>query len=199
MTETSTISILGSRLSRDLICSRSMGKVCLQDRPTQVILLVITLYPVVQFLSCWTSTTYANEGSCWYPQERHWSCYWGSPFNQPNIINWVDLICCLVQQTYNLMSERWFTHASPTLFNSGTCRPQLSSCFLLCMKDDSIEGIYDTLKMCANISKSAGGIGLSVHCIRASGSYIAGVSWVYLLCCCVCVWMCVFCADKWSI
>ena len=82
----------------------------------------------------------------------------------------------LCPQTYNLMSERWFTHASPTLFNSGTCRPQLSSCFLLCMKDDSIEGIYDTLKMCANISKSAGGIGLAVHCIRACGSYIAGVS-----------------------
>ena len=78
-------------------------------------------------------------------------------------------------QTYNLMSERWFTHASPTLFNAGTCRPQLSSCFLVCMKEDSIEGIYDTLKTCANISKSAGGIGLAVHCIRASGSYISGV------------------------
>lgn len=81
-----------------------------------------------------------------------------------------------VIETYNLMSERWFTHASPTLFNSGTCRPQLSSCFLLTMKDDSIEGIYDTLKMCANISKSAGGIGLAVSCIRASGSYIAGTN-----------------------
>ena len=74
------------------------------------------------------------------------------------------------------MSERWFTHASPTLFNSGTCRPQLSSCFLLTMADDSIEGIYDTLKRCANISKSAGGIGLAVHKIRASGSYIAGTN-----------------------
>ena len=73
------------------------------------------------------------------------------------------------------MSERWFTHASPTLFNAGTCRNQLSSCFLVCMKEDSIEGIYDTLKTCANISKSAGGIGLAVHCIRACGSYIAGV------------------------
>lgn len=79
-------------------------------------------------------------------------------------------------QTYNLMSERWFTHASPTLFHAGTCRPQLSSCFLICMKEDSIDGIYDTLKTCANISKSAGGIGLAVHSIRASGSYIAGVS-----------------------
>ena len=73
------------------------------------------------------------------------------------------------------MSDRWFTHASPTLFNAGTTRPQLSSCFLICMKEDSIEGIYDTLKTCANISKSAGGIGLAIHNIRASGSYIAGV------------------------
>lgn len=79
-------------------------------------------------------------------------------------------------QTYNLMSERWFTHASPTLFNAGTTRPQLSSCFLLSMKEDSIDGIYDTLKNCACISKSAGGIGLAVHCIRASGSYIAGTN-----------------------
>uniref|UniRef100_A0A0K8R899 Ribonucleoside-diphosphate reductase n=1 Tax=Ixodes ricinus TaxID=34613 RepID=A0A0K8R899_IXORI len=79
-----------------------------------------------------------------------------------------------VLETYNLMSEKWFTHASPTLFNSGTPRPQLSSCFLLQMKSDSIEGIYDTLKQCALISKSAGGIGLNVHNIRAAGSYIAG-------------------------
>ncbi|CAN8006576.1 unnamed protein product [Ixodes hexagonus] len=78
--------------------------------------------------------------------------------------------------TYNLMSEKWFTHASPTLFNSGTPRPQLSSCFLLQIKDDSIEGIYDTLKQCALISKSAGGIGVNVHCIRASGTYIAGTN-----------------------
>lgn len=79
-------------------------------------------------------------------------------------------------QTYNYMSEGYFTHASPTLFNSGTPVPQLSSCFLLTMKDDSIEGIYDTLKTCAMISKTAGGIGLSVHNIRASGSYIAGTN-----------------------
>ena len=79
-------------------------------------------------------------------------------------------------ETYNLMSEKWFTHASPTLFNSGTPRPQMSSCFLLAMQSDSIEGIFDTLKQCAVISKWAGGIGLHVHCIRASGSYIAGVS-----------------------
>ena len=78
-------------------------------------------------------------------------------------------------ETYNLMSEKWFTHASPTLFNSGTCKPQLSSCFLLTMSDDSIDGIYETLTTCAKISKSAGGIGLNVHNIRASGSYIAGV------------------------
>ncbi|KAF7236623.1 Ribonucleoside-diphosphate reductase large subunit [Varanus komodoensis] len=79
-------------------------------------------------------------------------------------------------ETYNLLSEKWFTHASPTLFNAGTNRPQLSSCFLLCMKDDSIEGIYDTLKHCALISKSAGGIGVAVSCIRATGSYIAGTN-----------------------
>lgn len=78
-------------------------------------------------------------------------------------------------ETYNLMSEKWFTHASPTLFNSGTCKPQLSSCFLLTMSDDSIDGIYETLTTCARISKSAGGIGINVHNIRASGSYIAGV------------------------
>ncbi|KAM9811816.1 ribonucleoside-diphosphate reductase large subunit isoform 1-T1 [Syngnathus typhle] len=79
-------------------------------------------------------------------------------------------------ETYNLLSERWFTHASPTLFNAGTNRPQLSSCFLLAMKDDSIEGIYDTLKHCALISKSAGGIGVAVSCIRSTGSYIAGTN-----------------------
>ncbi|KAF3847676.1 hypothetical protein F7725_020704 [Dissostichus mawsoni] len=79
-------------------------------------------------------------------------------------------------ETYNLLSEKWFTHASPTLFNAGTNRPQLSSCFLLAMKDDSIEGIYDTLKQCALISKSAGGIGVSVSNIRSTGSYIAGTN-----------------------
>ena len=73
-----------------------------------------------------------------------------------------------VLETYNLMSERYFTHASPTLFNAGTPHPQLSSCFLVCM-DDSIEGIYETLKSCAMISKTAGGIGLNIHCIRATG------------------------------
>ncbi|XP_020583788.1 ribonucleoside-diphosphate reductase large subunit-like [Phalaenopsis equestris] len=81
-------------------------------------------------------------------------------------------------KTYHLMSLRWFTHASPTLFNAGTPRPQLSSCFLICMKDDSIEGIYDTLKECAIISKSAGGIGVSIHNIRATGSYICGTNGV---------------------
>lgn len=79
-----------------------------------------------------------------------------------------------VIETYNLMSEKWFTHATPTLFNAGTPRPQLSSCFLLTMKDDSIDGIYDTLKNCAKISQSAGGIGLSIHNVRAKGSYIKG-------------------------
>jgi ribonucleoside-diphosphate reductase alpha chain len=79
-------------------------------------------------------------------------------------------------QTYNLMRERWFTHATPTLFNAGTPKPQMSSCFLLTMKDDSIDGIYDTLKQCAKISQSAGGIGLSIHNIRATGSYIRGTN-----------------------
>jgi ribonucleoside-diphosphate reductase alpha chain len=79
-------------------------------------------------------------------------------------------------KTYNLMSERWFTHATPTLFNSGTPKPQMSSCFLLTMKDDSIEGIYDTLKQTAKISQSAGGIGLSIHNVRATGSYISGTN-----------------------
>ena len=79
-----------------------------------------------------------------------------------------------VLETYKLMSEKWFTHATPTLFNAGTPKPQLSSCFLLTMKDDSIDGIYDTLKQTAKISQSAGGIGLSIHNIRATGSYIKG-------------------------
>jgi ribonucleoside-diphosphate reductase alpha chain len=79
-------------------------------------------------------------------------------------------------ETYNLMSERWFTHATPTLFNSGTPKAQLSSCFLLQMQDDSIDGIYNTLKNCAKISQSAGGIGLSIHNIRATGSYIRGTN-----------------------
>jgi ribonucleoside-diphosphate reductase alpha chain len=79
-------------------------------------------------------------------------------------------------ETYNLMSERWFTHATPTLFNAGTPKPQMSSCFLLTMKDDSIDGIYDTLKQTAKISQSAGGIGLAIHNIRATGSYIKGTN-----------------------
>ncbi|MEL0073899.1 MAG: ribonucleoside-diphosphate reductase subunit alpha [Flavobacteriaceae bacterium] len=81
-----------------------------------------------------------------------------------------------VLETYELMSKRYFTHATPTLFNSGTPKPQMSSCFLLTMKDDSIDGIYDTLKQTAKISQSAGGIGLSIHNIRATGSYIAGTN-----------------------
>jgi len=81
-----------------------------------------------------------------------------------------------VIKTYHLMSERWFTHATPTLFNAGTPKPQMSSCFLLTMRDDSIDGIYDTLKQCAKISQSAGGIGLSIHNVRATGSYIRGTN-----------------------
>jgi len=79
-------------------------------------------------------------------------------------------------ETYHLMSKKYFTHATPTLFNSGTPKPQMSSCFLLSMKDDSIDGIYDTLKQCARISQSAGGIGLSIHNVRATGSYIRGTN-----------------------
>ena len=79
-------------------------------------------------------------------------------------------------ETYNLMSGKWFTHATPTLFNSGTPKPQLSSCFLLAMQDDSIDGIYDTLKQCAKISQSAGGIGLNIHNVRSTGSYIKGTN-----------------------
>lgn len=81
-----------------------------------------------------------------------------------------------VVETYELMSKKYFTHATPTLFNSGTPKPQMSSCFLLTMKDDSIDGIYDTLKQTAKISQSAGGIGLSIHNVRATGSYIAGTN-----------------------
>lgn len=81
-----------------------------------------------------------------------------------------------VIETYNLMSQRYFTHGSPCLFNAGTPKPQMSSCFLVAMKEDSIEGIYDTLKTCALISKSAGGIGLHIHNIRSTGAYIAGTN-----------------------
>ena len=79
-------------------------------------------------------------------------------------------------ETYNLLSEKFFTHATPTLFNAGTPNPQMSSCFLTCMKEDSIDGIYDTLKNCAIISKYAGGIGLSLSNVRASASYIRGTN-----------------------
>ncbi len=79
-------------------------------------------------------------------------------------------------ETYHLMSQKWFIHATPTLFNAGTPKPQLSSCFLLQMQEDSIDGIYNTLKQCAEISQSAGGIGLSIHNIRAKGSYIKGTN-----------------------
>ncbi|MEH6679716.1 MAG: ribonucleoside-diphosphate reductase subunit alpha [Sediminicola sp.] len=79
-------------------------------------------------------------------------------------------------ETYELMSKKYFTHATPTLFNAGMPKPQMSSCFLLAMKDDSIDGIYDTLKQTAKISQSAGGIGLSIHNVRATGSYIAGTN-----------------------
>ena len=81
-----------------------------------------------------------------------------------------------VLETYDLMSKKYFTHATPTLFNAGTPKPQMSSCFLLAMQDDSIDGIYDTLKQTAKISQSAGGIGLSIHNVRATGSYIRGTN-----------------------
>ena len=81
-----------------------------------------------------------------------------------------------VKETYDLMSQKYFTHATPTLYNAGTPRPQLSSCYLLSMEDDSIEGIYNTLKECANISKWAGGIGLHIHNVRATGTHIRGTN-----------------------
>ena len=82
----------------------------------------------------------------------------------------------LIKETYDLMSRKYFTHATPTLFNAGTQRPQLSSCYLISMEDDSIEGIYNTLKDCAQISKYSGGIGLHIHNIRAKGSHIQGTN-----------------------
>ena len=89
--------------------------------------------------------------------------------NNPNSLE-------LIKETYNLMSQKFFTHATPTLFNAGTPRPQMSSCYLLAMEDDSIDGIFNTLKDCAHISKWAGGIGLHVHNIRAKGSHIQGTN-----------------------
>ena len=80
------------------------------------------------------------------------------------------------KETYDLMSEKWFTHATPTLFNAGTPRPQLSSCFLLAMESDSIDGIFNTIKECAQISKWSGGIGLHAHNIRCTGSHIRGTN-----------------------
>merc|ERR1712187_985383 len=79
-------------------------------------------------------------------------------------------------ETYDLMSRKFFTHATPTLFNAGTPKPQMSSCFLLTMESDSIDGIYDTLKNCALISKSAGGIGVAISNVRAAGSYVRGTN-----------------------
>jgi ribonucleotide reductase alpha subunit len=84
----------------------------------------------------------------------------------------------LVKETYDLMSSKYFTHATPTLFNSGTPRPQLSSCYLIAMEEDSLDGIYNTLHDCARISKYAGGIGLHIHNIRAKGTHIQGTNGV---------------------
>ena len=96
---------------------------------------------------------------------------------------WMRVAVCLhggdldsVKETYDLMSQKYFTHATPTLFNAGTPRPQLSSCYLIAMEEDSIEGIYNTLKDCALISKYAGGIGLHIHNVRATGSHIHGTN-----------------------
>lgn len=96
---------------------------------------------------------------------------------------WMRVALCIhkndfdkVKQTYDLMSEKYFTHATPTLFNAGTPRPQLSSCYLLAMEDDSITGIYNTLGECASISKWAGGIGLHIHNVRANGAHIRGTN-----------------------
>jgi len=81
-----------------------------------------------------------------------------------------------IKESYNLMSQKYFTHATPTLFNAGTRRPQLSSCYLVALEEDSLEGIFNTLKDCANISKWAGGIGLHIHNVRANGSLINGTN-----------------------
>ena len=97
---------------------------------------------------------------------------------------WLRVSVCLhmddldkVKETYNLMSEKWFTHATPTLFNAWyTTTTTMSSCFLIAMENDSVDGIYNTLKECANISKWAGGIGLHIHNIRAKGSHIRGTN-----------------------
>ena len=91
-------------------------------------------------------------------------------------INNQDECLRLVEETYNLMSQKYFTHATPTLFNAGTPRPQLSSCYLIAMEEDSLDGIYDTLKDCARISKYAGGVGLHIHNIRAKGTHIQGTN-----------------------
>jgi len=90
-------------------------------------------------------------------------------FNKPNSLD-------LIKETYDLMSQKFFTHATPTLFNAGTPRPQLSSCYLIAMEEDSIEGIYNTLKDCAQISKYSGGIGLHIHNVRAKDSHIQGTN-----------------------
>ncbi len=93
-----------------------------------------------------------------------------------NKYDYSDKLLSLIKETYDLMSQKFFTHATPTLFNAGTSRPQLSSCYLIAMQDDSIAGIYDTLKDCALISKYAGGIGLHIHNIRAKGTHIKGTN-----------------------
>ncbi len=99
---------------------------------------------------------------------------WGTSHTGPDILPATRLD--RIRETYDLMSQKAFTHATPTLFNSGTPRPQMSSCYLIAMRDDSVDGIFDTLKDCAQISKYAGGIGLHVHNIRAAGSHIAGTN-----------------------
>ena len=88
----------------------------------------------------------------------------------------IDDVLMAIRETYDLMSQKYYTHATPTLFNSGTPRPQMSSCYLIAMEDDSIDGIFNTLKDCAMISKWAGGIGLHVHNVRAEGSHIRGTN-----------------------
>jgi len=98
-------------------------------------------------------------------------CLHGYELNGDN-----DICLQLIKETYDLMSQKYFTHATPTLFNAGTPRPQMSSCYLVAMEDDSIDGIFNTLKDCAHISKWAGGIGLHIHNIRAKGSHIQGTN-----------------------
>jgi ribonucleoside-diphosphate reductase alpha chain len=135
----------------------------------------VILVLIISDLKPWKNLTYLHQRKDRGTPSNVYAC--------SNCIHKEDIDAAI--KTYN-PEERWFTHATPTLFNAGTPKPQMSSCFLLTMKEDSIDGIYDTLKQTAKISQSAGGIGLAIHNIRATGSYIGEQTepaWVSFLCC----------------